>query len=921
MNTKPAIEFAHNGIEVSQTTLVIPTYCGGPADPNPSLFGKGIRAIYPYEWRKSFTREIVDRTYDALVLRSPWMELTFLPDWGFHLYRAVDRVTGRDLFHRPAVMKPAHNAIRGAYVAGGVEFNFPIGHNAMTWNRIGLNIRKTDEGVTVLFQDVERRSGMHWAAGVTLTAGMRGVLFDQFLYNATPLPQPWYFWLNAGLVAHSSLRFIFPTDRMLGHFEGSFLETLGWYSFPIHQGHDYGRYADIPEPIGLFSPTNAAGWFGVWYDDWDFGVARWAAPWQVGGQKLWSWGTSEEGCLWGQIAADQELPVPEIQSGRPETQMDRQILRPYETVAHREWWFPASGIGGLQAASRFVAVHAIPRDGQTLLKCSTVQAVPGCHINVNGQRLPAEMDLAPGRVQEVAIPLPCQELMRIQVRTPRGAVLEWDRNSAPLAITLETIADSLEPLVGASAESWYLRGARAQRMLRPDLALRFYQISRAPDNAHRLFLQCVAVRLKRDASSASRQPSVNDTICQLSKKLDRALGVSLMARFERRWAGLAEETLRIPSDQETEDYLRLAAAVQYTALGQSREKEALWHEVQSPGVKASKGCWGHSTEVSPDPSLYWAWGETDRQGLVSWLERHPDDGAAHFSLGCLLAESGQLELAVTHLREAARRRPDDSVVRTTLGRVCLEWQKPAEALRELEVAVAGNPTNAAAWVWLDQALGFMDARNAEWLRRVRMAPSSVQSTDDFCEMHARLATDLQLYDEAAEILAGHWFHPYELTHQLRSLWVRIHRRKAITLARDGDFEEAQRKIEIALTYPENLQLGRPRRTFDAPTLYTAGRIMELAAKADTARAYYQRAAEEDHPGPTPAKPWGALATWELGNPDQARIRLIALEDEANRCLAAVFQPDLESQLQLVADLSRRFREHSRPNFDELRKIL
>lgn len=1011
------IAFTHQGVEVTSATMVLPTYRSGPADPNPPLFGKGVRAIYPYPWRKSFTREIADRTYDALVLRSKWMELTFLPDWGFHLYRAVDRVTGRDLFHRPAVMKPAHNAIRGAYIAGGVEFNFPVGHNAMTCDRVGLHVRKTDEGVTVLFQDVERRSGMHWAAGVTLTSNFRGILFDQYFFNATPMPQPWYFWLNAGIAAHPSLRFIFPTPKMLGHFEGSFLETLGFYDFPVHNGVDYSRYAAIPEPIGLFSPSNYYGWFGAWYEDWNFGLARWAAPWQVGGQKLWSWGMSAEGLLWGKIAADQELPIPEIQSGRPETQMDRQIMRPYQSVSHREWWFPVSGTDGLLAAARAGAMNLVSRENRTCLKIAPAQAIADCRVQLNGAPVEGRWSLTPGQVCEVILPVPLAAINLVELQTPQAdAILAWRRESAPLSANLGTIVDAMKPAAALSAEELFLKGFRAERTLRPDLARRFYRqaLERDPGHAdtrkHLGWLELMAERPaqalaelkqalqrnrwdeealylhglaafrtgagaqaradwyrvaatgdryvvpallqlaedsfrrgaldearlilndagRRESDNAyrlfllahlARRQNQSEVLEKLCRDLDRVLGVSLMARLERCWAGLEDDMQRMPAGPETEDRLKLAAGFQYVALGLQPELLNLWNELQSPTVKTEMEYLvrqaGDSAFAVAEAPLIWAWGGVERLALEASLRVNPADAVAHFGLGCLLAESGQLESALCHLRQAAQRRPGDSVVRTALGCVLLECRNLEAAVAELEAAVQGRPDNPTAWVLLDQALGQVGKRNPAWLKRVKNAGAAVQSSDEFREAWARLAADLGCYDEAARVLAEHWFHPYELTHHLRNLWVRIHREHALTLAQAGKYDQAQQALEKALDYPENLQLGKPLRSFNARTLYTAGRIMVMAGKDNEAQAYYARAAAENQPGPTSAKPWAALAERKLGHPGLAQRRLIALEEEAMRYLAAEFASDLEDDLRRIVDLARRFQAHPEPSLAEL----
>ena len=158
MKSRHKINFRHLDIQVVSDTAIISSYLPGPANLNPPLFEKGVKDIYPYSWNDSFSEEIKEKAYDVIKIVSPFIEAQILPDWGFHLYRAIDRITKRDLFHRPEVMKPANNAIRGAYVAGGVEFNFPVGHNAMTWNRVGLHIKKTEEGVSALFHNIDKCS-------------------------------------------------------------------------------------------------------------------------------------------------------------------------------------------------------------------------------------------------------------------------------------------------------------------------------------------------------------------------------------------------------------------------------------------------------------------------------------------------------------------------------------------------------------------------------------------------------------------------------------------------------------------------------------------------------------------------------------------------------------------------------------------
>ena len=109
--------------------------------------------------------------------------------------------------------------------------------------------------------------------------------------------------------------------------------------------------------------------------------------------------------MWGKIAADQDLPVPEIQSGCPELQMDRGIMHPYAHISHREWWQPVSGTDGISAVSRFGSFHIIDKaDGRSLLKIS-----PACNLNdslvfVNDKKTNIDFSLAVGQIGEYLLP-------------------------------------------------------------------------------------------------------------------------------------------------------------------------------------------------------------------------------------------------------------------------------------------------------------------------------------------------------------------------------------------------------------------------------------------------------------------------------------------------------------------------------------
>src|SRR5579884_3879840 len=59
-------------------------------------------------------------------------KLIILPDLGGRLYSVYDKVDGREVFYRNHVVKYGLIGVRGAWISGGIEFNFPNAHTAVT---------------------------------------------------------------------------------------------------------------------------------------------------------------------------------------------------------------------------------------------------------------------------------------------------------------------------------------------------------------------------------------------------------------------------------------------------------------------------------------------------------------------------------------------------------------------------------------------------------------------------------------------------------------------------------------------------------------------------------------------------------------------------------------------------------------------
>ena len=113
---------------VWEAPLVMPTYELGAPDPLPPLAEwqkRGGRPIYPYPRLDDLGRRRVERSYRAVYLENEYLKVTVLPEMGGKVWAIFDKTSGREVLYTNHVVKYGMIALRGAWVSGGIEWNFP----------------------------------------------------------------------------------------------------------------------------------------------------------------------------------------------------------------------------------------------------------------------------------------------------------------------------------------------------------------------------------------------------------------------------------------------------------------------------------------------------------------------------------------------------------------------------------------------------------------------------------------------------------------------------------------------------------------------------------------------------------------------------------------------------------------------------
>src|SRR5258705_9323520 len=145
---------------VWEAPLSIPTYELGPPNPYPALLDwqrRKWRPVYPYPFLDTLSNTKTNKTWKAVYLENEYLRVSVLPELGGHIYEIFDKTTKRDVLYSNPVMKYAMVALRGAWVAGGIERNFTDGHTLTTVSPIDYVMRTEPDGSgTVAVADTER---------------------------------------------------------------------------------------------------------------------------------------------------------------------------------------------------------------------------------------------------------------------------------------------------------------------------------------------------------------------------------------------------------------------------------------------------------------------------------------------------------------------------------------------------------------------------------------------------------------------------------------------------------------------------------------------------------------------------------------------------------------------------------------------
>jgi tetratricopeptide (TPR) repeat protein len=481
---------AQSRARVWEEPLVLPTYEINQPDHNPRFYaGRAYQGaqgrVYPYAMIDDLTDRRVEKTYRAVYLENEYIKVCILPELGGRVLSAVDKTNDYHFFYRQTVIKPALIGMIGAWISGGIEWNFPHHHRPTVFMPIDYTIENHPDGsATAWVGEMEIRHRMRWIVGLTVYPGKSYLEATLKPINRTPFVQSFLFFANAGTHANDNYQVLFPPDTQYVTYHGKNQFAHWPVSRDVFNAIDYTAGVDLswwknhPEWTSMFAWNYGQDFFAGYDHGKRAGTVSVANHHVAPGKKFWEWSAGPRGVLWDHILTEKDGPELELMTGAySDNQPDYTWLQPLESKEARVYWFPIRELGGLKYANTEGALNfEVQPNGLARIAVNTVAAHKGAILSLtSGDAViySKTMDISPARP------------FSAEVRMPAGTRAEdlratlTDRESTELLVyqakksTGEPMPDPVKPPPPPreiqTVEELYYAGLRLEQFFNPAL--------------------------------------------------------------------------------------------------------------------------------------------------------------------------------------------------------------------------------------------------------------------------------------------------------------------------------------------------------------------------------------------------------------------------------------------------------------------
>jgi len=530
-------------VRVWEEPRVIPTYIVGEPDRFPLFYNgrayQGAKGpVYPYPMLDKLTDRRADRTYRALYLENDYVRICVLPEIGGRIFSAQDKTNGYDFFYRQHVIKPALIGMLGAWISGGVEWNFPHHHRATAFMPVDHTLTENPDGSkTIWVGEMERRHRTRWIIGLTLYPGRSYLEATVKLFNRTPLAHSMLYWANVAVHGSEDYQIIFPPSTEFATFHGKNQFSRWPISTEVFNRVDYSGGVDVSWYKNHSVPTSFFAWnceedFLAGYDHGKkAGVAYVADHHIAPGKKLWTWGTGTQGQMWEKILTETDGPYVELMVGAySDNQPDYSWLQPYEVREVKQHWFPLREIGGVKAANLEAALYLEATPGGSIqMGVNTTALHRGAKVALTaGEKVLFEKtaDISPEDPYSGDVELPAglqEQDLRLSLFSPSGerliAYSPVRRGKNPLP---EPVEPPPAPEEIGTVDELYHTGLRLEQFHNPALEpYPYYEEALERDSRHYAANTALAILHCKRGEFARAEECLNRALDRATKNYTR----------------------------------------------------------------------------------------------------------------------------------------------------------------------------------------------------------------------------------------------------------------------------------------------------------------------------------------------------------------------------------------------------------------
>lgn len=380
---------------LKETTITLPTYLTSKPEKNPMFLEKRVYQgssgkVYPFPVTEKISEKKVDREYKAVILENKYVQITFLPELGGRIYRALDKTNNYDFVYYNHVIKPALVGLTGSWISGGIEFNWPQHHRPDTFLPIEYELKENSDGSkTLLVSDIDRMYGTKVLVGFTMFPDKAYLKMDEHFSNPTDLPQTFLWWANPAVPVNDNTQSIFPPDvnavfdhgkRAVSTFP---IATGEYYKVDYSAGVDISRYKNVPVPTSYMDAHSNYDFLGNYDHQKQAGLLHVADHHTSPGKKQWTWGNGDFGKSWDNQLTDSDGPYIELMVGTfTDNQPDFTWLKPHEEKSSTEYFMPYKNVGAVKNATINAAVNMEQSDNGVKIRAYATSNFPDAHVLV-----------------------------------------------------------------------------------------------------------------------------------------------------------------------------------------------------------------------------------------------------------------------------------------------------------------------------------------------------------------------------------------------------------------------------------------------------------------------------------------------------------------------------------------------------------